>query len=57
MSEGAGRLADLEFTKGLAMSGLSPESITSALRDANQVAQLLPVVEQQVENVTLSSSS
>lgn len=38
------------------MSGLSPESVTSALRDANQVAQLLPVVDQRVEHVALRSS-
>lgn len=37
------------------MSGLLPDGITSALRDANQVAHLLPVVEQQVDGVTFSS--
>lgn len=37
------------------MSGLLPDGITSALRDANQVAHLLPVVEQRVEAVSLAS--
>lgn len=37
------------------MSGLLPDGVTAALRDANQVAPLLPVVEQKVESVTLSS--
>ncbi|PSS00985.1 TIP41-like family-domain-containing protein [Coniella lustricola] len=41
--------------RGLLMSGLTPDGITSALRDANQVAHLLPVVEQHVEAVSLSS--
>lgn len=37
------------------MSGLLQDGITSALRDSNQVAHLLPVVEQQVDSVTLST--
>ncbi|KAJ4391130.1 Tap42 interacting protein [Gnomoniopsis smithogilvyi] len=41
--------------KSLMMTGLGSEAVTSALRDANQVAQLLPVVDQQVDSVTLSS--
>lgn len=41
--------------QNLLMSGLLPDGVTSALRDANQVAQLLPVVEQRVDSVTLSS--
>ncbi|KAJ4402362.1 Tap42 interacting protein [Gnomoniopsis sp. IMI 355080] len=41
--------------KSLMMTGLGPEAVTSALRDANQVAQLLPVVDQQIDTVTLSS--
>lgn len=36
------------------MSGLLPDSITSAMRDANQVAPLLPIVEQRVDSVKLS---
>lgn len=38
------------------MQGLGTEAVTSALRDANQVAQLLPVVDQQIDSVTLSPS-
>lgn len=37
------------------MSGLLPDAVTAALRDANQVANLVPVVEQRVASFTLSS--
>lgn len=43
------------LVQSLMMTGLGPEAVTSALRDANQVAQLLPVVDQQIDTVTLSS--
>ncbi|KAF3769598.1 TIP41-domain-containing protein [Cryphonectria parasitica EP155] len=43
--------------KALLMSGLAPDTVTSALRDANQVAHLLPVVEQRVESINLSKPS
>ncbi len=36
------------------MSGLLPDAITVAMRDANQLANLLPVVEEQLESVRLS---
>ncbi|KAK4231574.1 TIP41-like family-domain-containing protein [Podospora fimiseda] len=41
--------------KNLYMSGLMPDAITVALRDSNQVANLLPVVEHEVESVSLKS--
>lgn len=37
------------------MTGLRPDEITIALRDANKIADLLPVVEQTLESVTLRS--
>ncbi|KAJ9142896.1 TIP41-domain-containing protein [Coniochaeta hoffmannii] len=40
--------------RGLMMSGLGPDAVTVALRDANQIAGLLPVVEQRVESVELA---
>lgn len=41
--------------QNLAMSGLLPDAVTAALRDANQVAHLVPVIEQQVDSVKLSA--
>ncbi|KAK7742040.1 Tap42 interacting protein [Cytospora paraplurivora] len=41
--------------RNLVMSGLLPDAVTAALRDANQVAHLVPVVEHQVDSVTLSA--
>lgn len=41
--------------QNLTMSGLLPDAITSALRDANQVAHLVPVVEHRVDSVMLSA--
>ncbi|KAI0202768.1 TIP41-like family-domain-containing protein [Astrocystis sublimbata] len=38
----------------LLMSGLRPDGITIALRDANQIAQILPVVEHTLESVSLA---
>ncbi|KAK3995937.1 TIP41-like protein [Cladorrhinum sp. PSN332] len=43
--------------RNLYMSGLMPDAITIALRDANQVANLLPVVEHEVESVSLKKSA
>ncbi|KAJ9155077.1 Type 2A phosphatase activator TIP41 [Pleurostoma richardsiae] len=40
--------------RNLMMSGLLPDAIIVAMRDANQVAPLLPVVQIQVESVTLA---
>ncbi|KAH8782876.1 type 2A phosphatase activator TIP41 [Diaporthe sp. PMI_573] len=40
--------------RALRMSGLHPDAVTAAFRDANQVAHLLPVVEQQIDSVSLS---
>ena len=37
------------------MKGLRPDEITVALRDANQLADLLPIVEQTLESVSLKS--
>ncbi len=37
------------------MSGLMPDAITIALRDSNQVASLLPVVENKLESVCLAA--
>ncbi|KAK3368196.1 TIP41-like family-domain-containing protein [Podospora didyma] len=40
--------------RNLYMSGESPDDITSAMRDANKLAHLLPVVEHVLENVSLA---
>ncbi|KAK4155194.1 TIP41-like family-domain-containing protein [Chaetomidium leptoderma] len=42
--------------RNLYSSGLAPDAITIALRDSNQVANLLPVVEQSVESVCLATA-
>jgi type 2A phosphatase activator TIP41 len=39
------------------MQGLLPDAITVALRDSNQVANLLPVVERSLENAYLATKS
>ena len=39
------------------MSGLTPDAITVAMRDANQIANLIPVVEQDLQSVSLPTSS
>jgi type 2A phosphatase activator TIP41 len=39
------------------MSGLMPDAITIALRDSNQVANLLPVVEHSLDSVCLATNS
>ncbi|KAL1873971.1 hypothetical protein VTK73DRAFT_672 [Phialemonium thermophilum] len=41
--------------RNLMMSGLLPDAVTAALRDANQIANILPVVEHQLETVSLGS--
>jgi type 2A phosphatase activator TIP41 len=38
------------------MSGLMPDAITIALRDSNQVANLLPVVEHSLDSVCLAAA-
>ncbi|KAK4039930.1 TIP41-like family-domain-containing protein [Parachaetomium inaequale] len=43
--------------KNLYMSGLMPDAITIALRDSNQVANLLPVVEHTLDSVCLAAKS
>ncbi|KAK4114358.1 TIP41-domain-containing protein [Canariomyces notabilis] len=43
--------------RNLYMSGLMPDAITVALRDSNQVAHLLPVVEHSLENAWLAQKS
>jgi type 2A phosphatase activator TIP41 len=41
--------------RGLMMSGLGLDAVTVAMRDANQIAHLLPVVEHTLESVDLSA--
>lgn len=41
--------------RGLMMSGLGPDAVTVAMRDANQIAHLLPVVEHRVDSVDLAA--
>ncbi|TPX09814.1 uncharacterized protein E0L32_009005 [Thyridium curvatum] len=41
--------------RGLLMTGLLPDAITVAMRDANQVVNLLPIREQTIEYAKLSS--
>ncbi|EMR62304.1 hypothetical protein MGN70_010997 [Eutypa lata] len=41
--------------RALLMTGLRPDEITIALRDANKIAELLPIVEQTLESVSLKS--
>ncbi|KXX78649.1 TIP41-like protein [Madurella mycetomatis] len=43
--------------RNLYMTGLMPDAITVALRDSNQVANLLPVVEHSLESVCLAQPS
>ncbi|KAK3369157.1 TIP41-like family-domain-containing protein [Lasiosphaeria ovina] len=43
--------------RALYMSGLAPDAVTVAMRDANQVAHLLPVVDHVLEGVSLASGS
>lgn len=45
----------LTVRQSLLMSGLLPDAITVALRDANQIANLLPIVDQQLETLSLGS--
>lgn len=44
-------------SQNLYMTGLMPDAITVALRDSNQVAHLLPVVEHSLETVCLAEQS
>ena len=41
--------------QALLMTGLRPDEITVALRDANRFAELLPIVERTLESVSLKS--
>ncbi|KAB5570416.1 TIP41-like family-domain-containing protein [Coniochaeta sp. 2T2.1] len=41
--------------RNLMMNGLGTDAITIAMRDANQIAHLLPVVEHQIESVELGA--
>ncbi|KAH8889544.1 TIP41-domain-containing protein [Thozetella sp. PMI_491] len=43
--------------RALLMSGLVPDAITVAMKDSNQVANLLPTVEHELESVSLASAS
>ncbi|RYP63483.1 hypothetical protein DL771_009276 [Monosporascus sp. 5C6A] len=50
------REGGFEDTKrALLMTGLRPDEITVALRDANRLSELLPIVEQTLESVSLKS--
>ncbi|KAK4190426.1 TIP41-like family-domain-containing protein [Podospora australis] len=42
--------------RNLYMSGLTPDAITVAFRDANQLANLIPVVEHEIEEVQLAGA-
>ncbi|KAI1078458.1 TIP41-like family-domain-containing protein [Whalleya microplaca] len=44
-----------EVKRKLLMTGLMPDGVTVALRDANKVAELLPTIEQTLESVSLKS--
>ncbi|KAI0481626.1 TIP41-like family-domain-containing protein [Xylaria cf. heliscus] len=44
-----------EVKQKLFMSGLRPDGITVALRDANRIADILPIVEHTLESVSLAS--
>ncbi|KAH8673841.1 TIP41-like family-domain-containing protein [Xylariales sp. PMI_506] len=48
-----GKFEDVK--KALFMTGLLPDTVTIAMRDANKIADLLPVVEQTLESVSLAS--
>ncbi|KAK6841414.1 hypothetical protein PG990_006581 [Apiospora arundinis] len=48
-----GSYADLK--KAFLMSGLTPDGVTVALRDGNKVAELLPIIDQTIECVSLKS--
>ena len=43
------------MSQNLMMDGLGTDAITIAMRDANQIAHLLPVVEHQIESVELGA--
>ncbi|KAH6636077.1 TIP41-like family-domain-containing protein [Chaetomium tenue] len=43
--------------RNLHMSGMMPDAVTIALRDSNQVANLLPVVEHSLDSVCLAEKS
>ncbi|OTA91567.1 hypothetical protein M434DRAFT_397096 [Hypoxylon sp. CO27-5] len=44
-----------DVKRKLLMTGLMPDAVTVALRDANKIADLLPTVEQVLESVSLKS--
>ncbi|KAI1762503.1 TIP41-domain-containing protein [Hypoxylon sp. FL1150] len=44
-----------DVKRKLLMTGLMPDAVTVAMRDANQFADLLPIVEQTLESVSLRS--
>ncbi|KAI1772374.1 TIP41-domain-containing protein [Hypoxylon cercidicola] len=44
-----------DVKRKLLMTGLTPDAVTVAMRDANQFADLLPIVEQTLESVLLRS--
>ncbi|KAI1413713.1 TIP41-domain-containing protein [Hypoxylon sp. FL1857] len=44
-----------DVKRKLLMTGLVPDAVTVALRDANKIAELLPTVEQTLESVSLKS--
>ncbi|KAI1089665.1 TIP41-domain-containing protein [Rostrohypoxylon terebratum] len=44
-----------DVKRKLLMTGLIPDAITVAMRDANKIADLLPIVEQTLESISLKS--
>ncbi|KAI5859403.1 TIP41-domain-containing protein [Durotheca rogersii] len=48
-------LAFEEVKRKLLMTGLTPDGVTIALRDANRIAELVPTIEQTLESVSLKS--
>ncbi|KAK8088050.1 hypothetical protein PG997_003011 [Apiospora hydei] len=44
-----------DLKKAFRMSGLTPDGVTVALRDGNKVAELLPIIDQTIEHVSLKS--
>ncbi|KAK4135494.1 TIP41-domain-containing protein [Trichocladium antarcticum] len=58
MREYTARESEFDKVKvNLLRTGLMPDAITVALRDSNQVAHLMPVVEHSLESVCLASQS
>ena len=46
-----------DLFQNLFMTGLLPDDVTVALRDSNQVASLLPLVERKLDYANLAAAS